>query len=111
MIDNNTIDYALGIEYNLFGPLSISAGYGGSKTGVNDNYQNDVTYSLNTNAFGGGVKLSLTPLIDINLGALYIMYDNGGKAYDYDLGGNPIPVNETYDTSTWIVAVGVDLNF
>jgi len=111
MIDNNFIEYALGVEYNLFGPLSISAGYGGSKTGVNDNYQSDSRYSLNTNTFGGGVKLSLTPLIDINLGAMLTSYKDGGKTYNFYPDQNPIPVHDTYDTSTWIVAVGVDLNF
>ena len=111
MIDKNFIEYALGVEYKVFGPLSISAGYLGTQTGVNDNYQSDIRYSLNTNTFGGGVKLSLTPLIDINLGASMTMYDEGSKTYSYLLGEIPVPVTETYDTSTWIVAVGVDLNF
>ncbi|HDZ40123.1 MAG TPA: hypothetical protein ENH59_00355 [Bacteroidetes bacterium] len=111
MIDKNFIEYALGVEYNLFGPLSISAGYLGTRTGVNDNYQSDIRYSLNTSTIGGGVKLSLTPLIDINLGASMTMYQDGSKTYNYPLGEIPIPVTETYDTSTWIVAVGVDFNF
>ncbi|MGM0666809.1 MAG: OmpP1/FadL family transporter [Bacteroidota bacterium] len=111
MIDKNFIEYALGVEYKLFGPLSVSAGYLGTQTGVNDNYQSDIRYSLNTNTFGGGVKLSLTPLIDINLGASMTMYDEGSKTYSYLLGEIPVPVTETYDTSTWVVAVGVDLNF
>ncbi|MBS0010286.1 MAG: hypothetical protein KFF49_02685 [Bacteroidales bacterium] len=111
MIDNNFIEYALGVEYNLFGPLSISAGYLGTQTGVNDNYQSDVRYSLNTSSIGGGVKLSLTPLLDINLGASMTMYEEGTKTFNYPLGETLIPVTETYNTSTWVVAVGVDLNF
>ncbi|HCC70308.1 MAG TPA: hypothetical protein DEQ09_04040 [Bacteroidales bacterium] len=111
MIDKNFIEYGLGVEYNLWGPLSVSAGYLATSTGVNDNYQSDIRYSLNTTTFGGGFKVSVTPLIDINLGASMTMYDDGTKAFNYDLGGTPIPVNETYDIKTWIVAVGVDLNF
>ncbi|MEA1887824.1 MAG: hypothetical protein U9N72_11510 [Bacteroidota bacterium] len=111
MIDKNFIEYGLGVEYSLVGPLSVSAGYLVTNTGVNDNYQNDIRYSLNTTTFGGGVKVSVTPLIDINLGASLTTYQDGGKSYNYDLGGIPVPVNETYDTSTWVVAVGVDLNF
>ncbi|MDT8400295.1 MAG: hypothetical protein RQ743_01255 [Bacteroidales bacterium] len=111
MIDKNFIEYALGVEYNLFGPLSISAGYLGTRTGVNENYQSDIRYSLNTSTIGGGVKLSLTPLIDINLGASMTMYQDGSKTYNYPLGEMFVPVTETYDTSTWVVAVGVDLNF
>ncbi len=111
MIENNFFEYAIGVEYNLFGPLSVSAGYAGTRTGVTDDYQSDANYSLNTSGIGGGVKLSLTPLIDINLGGLFTMYEGSTKSFNYDLGGNPIPVNETYDTSTWVVAVGVDLHF
>jgi len=111
MIDKNYISYALGVEYNLFGPLSISAGYGMSTTGVNDDYQSDVRYSLNTSSVGGGVKLSLTPLLDINLGAMLTSYKDGGKTFNYYLGETPVPVTETYSTSTWVVAVGVDLHF
>ena len=111
MIDKNFLEYAIGVEYNLLGPLSVSVGYAGTRTGVNDNYQSDVRYSLNTNGIGGGVKLTLTPLIEVNLGGLYTIYEDGGKSYNYDLGGNPVPVNETYNTSTWLVAVGVDLHF
>ncbi len=113
MIDNNFIEYALGIEYGLFGPLSISAGYLGTKTGVNDLYQSDMRYSLNTSTFGGGFKISVTPLIDINLGASMTMYKDGSETYNYNVGGSGtlIPVTNTYDTKTWIVAAGVDLNF
>ncbi|MFO7851797.1 MAG: OmpP1/FadL family transporter [Bacteroidota bacterium] len=111
MIDKNFLEYGLGVEYKLFGPVSVSAGYLATSTGVNDNYQSDIRYSLNTTSYGGGVKLSLTSMIDINLGASLTTYQEGGKSFTYELGGTPVPVDETYDTSTWIVAVGVDLNF
>jgi len=113
MIDKNFIEYAMGLEYNLYGPLSISAGYLGTRTGVNELYQSDRRYSLNTSTFGGGFKFSLSRMVDINLGASMTMYEKGANTFDYGLGGQGIliPVTETYDTSTWVVAIGVDLNF
>jgi long-chain fatty acid transport protein len=110
MIDNNFFDYSAGIEYALSKMFKISAGYAGTVTGVNDNYQSDQRYSLNTSTFGGGIGLTLSPMIDINLGGMYTMYKDGGKTTPSGITGVP-DINETYDTETWVVGIGVDLHF
>ena len=111
MIDNNFIEYGLGLEYKVFGPLSVSAGYLGTKTGVNDLYQSDLRYSLDTHTLGTGLKLSLTSMLDINLGASMTVYQDGEKSFAYPEESSSLIVTETYDTETWVVAVGVDLHF
>ncbi|HWR74377.1 MAG TPA: hypothetical protein VN276_01985 [Bacteroidales bacterium] len=110
MIDKNFFDYSAGIEYALTGMIKLSAGYAGTVTGVNDNYQSDQRYSLNTSTFGGGIGLTLSPMIDINLGGMYTMYKDGGKTTPSGITGVP-DINETYDTETWVVGIGVDLHF
>jgi long-subunit fatty acid transport protein len=90
--------------------IKISAGYAGTSTGVNDNYQSDQRYSLNTSTFGGGIGLTLSPMIDINLGGMYTMYQDGGKTYSSGIEGVPA-IKETYDTETWVIGLGVDLHF
>ncbi len=110
MIDNNFFDYSAGIEYALTGMIKLSAGYAGTVTGVNDNYQSDQRYSLNTSTFGGGIGLTLSPMIDINLGGMYTVYKDGGKTTPSGITGVP-DINETYDTETWVVGIGVDLHF
>ncbi len=110
MIDKNFFEYSAGIEYALTKMFKISAGYSGTQTGVNDKYQSDQRYSLNTNTFGGGIGLTLSPMIDINLGGMWTMYQDGGKTPPSGMTGVP-DVNETYDTETWVIAIGVDLHF
>jgi long-chain fatty acid transport protein len=110
MIDKNFFDYSAGIEYALSKMFKISAGYAGTVTGVNDNYQSDQRYSLNTSTFGGGIGLTLSPMIDINLGGMYTLYKDGGKTTPSGINGVP-DINETYDTETWVVGIGVDLHF
>ncbi len=110
MIDENFIDYSAGIEYALTKMFKISAGYAGTRTGVNKNYQNDQRYSLNTSTFGGGIGLTLSPMIDINLGGMYTLYKNGEKTIPSGITGVP-DILETYDTKTWVIGVGVDLHF
>ena len=111
MIDKNFLEYSFGVEYKLNKLISISAGYGGTSTGVNDDYQSDMRYSLNTTSFCGGIGLSVTPMIDINAGAIFTSYNPGGKSGTHMLGANPVPFNETYDTETMVIGLGVDLHF
>ncbi len=77
MIDKNFFEYSVGVEYALTQMIKLSAGYSGTQTGVNENYQSDQRYSLNTNTFGGGIGLTLSPMIDINLGGMWTMYQDG----------------------------------
>jgi long-subunit fatty acid transport protein len=109
MIDKNFLDYSFGVEYALTKMIRISAGYAGTQTGVNDNYNSDMRYSVNTSSFGGGLGFFISPMIDVNIGGMYTMYQDGGKTITPEY---PVPdINETYDTETWLVGIGVDLHF
>ena len=108
MIDKNFFEYSVGVEYALTKMLKLSAGYSGTQTGVNDKYQSDLRYSLNTSTFGGGIGLTLSPMIDINLGGMWTMYQDGSVTDNMA----PLPdMTETYDTETWVIGIGVDLHF
>jgi hypothetical protein len=109
MTDKNFFEYSVGIEYAISNMIRISGGYSGTMTGVNESYQNDMRYSLNTTTFGGGFGIAVSPKVDINIGAMYTMYKDGSKTITPDI---PVPpVNETYDTSTWVVGFGADFHF
>jgi long-subunit fatty acid transport protein len=109
MIDKNFFDYSFGVEYAFSNMVCISAGYAGTQTGVNDAYNSDLRYSLNTSTFGGGFGFSITPMIDVNIGGMYTKYDEGGKTITPTL---PVaPIHETYNTETWVLGFGVDLHF
>jgi long-chain fatty acid transport protein len=111
MIDNNFMEYGLGVEYALSTKLRVSAGWVATSTGVNSNYQNDQEYSTNTNSFGAGFGFRITPMIDLNLGGQYTFYAEGSKDFNHMLGTNPIPVTETYNKKTWLVGIGLDFYF
>jgi long-subunit fatty acid transport protein len=112
MIDKNFKEVAFGGQYAVNNKLRASAGWLGTFTGVNSNYISDQRYSTNTNTFGGGIGYRITPMIDLNIGGAYTIYDLGEKEYNYLLGGAlPVPVKETYDKATWIIAVGLDIHF
>jgi long-chain fatty acid transport protein len=115
MIDNNFLEYGLGVEYSLSEKLRVSAGWLATSTGVNKNYLNDQRYSTNTNSFGAGFGYRINDMIDLNVGGQYTMYAEGSKDFSKELvPGNPLSLvswKETYDKSTWIIGAGLNFTF
>jgi len=111
IIDKNYWELALGLEYNLTESFLVSAGVLRAQTGVSEAYQSDLSNSLNSNSGAFGFAYNVTPGIQINLGALYTMYEDSEKNFDHYLGKTKIPVKETYSKGNLVVAVGVDMSF
>jgi long-chain fatty acid transport protein len=111
-IDKNFLEYGLGVEYGLTEKLRLSAGWSHTSTGVNLNYQSDQSFSTNTNSIGAGFGYRITQMIDLNLAYQRAFYNEGSKTYDHLLGGIvPVSLTETYNKSTWMVALGLDFYF
>jgi len=110
-IDKNFIEFGLGAEYSISEKLRVSAGWAHTITGVNSNYQSDMSYSTNTNSFGGGFGYRITPMIDLNIGGQYTFYQEDTKNFSHMLGTIPVPVTETYNKKTWLVGIGLDFSF
>jgi len=106
-IDKNFIEASLGLQVGLTEKLCVSAGWLTTITGVNDNYQSDLKYSLNTNTFGGGFGFKVNNMLDINLGGSYTMYKEGTRTYIGAAG----QATDLYNKSTWIAAIGLDFHF
>lgn len=114
VIDNNFFEVAGGLEYSLSEKLLVSAGYLYAKTGVNSDYQSDLSYSLTSNTMGLGGKFMVNDMIGVNLGFGYTMYADGEKTIDHNFPSTPpvvIPALETYYKDNWFVGIGVDLSF
>lgn len=99
MIDKNFVEYGLGAELGLTDNLRVSAGWLATSTGVNDLYQDDLSYSTNTNSFGGGFGYRITKMLDLNLGGQYTVYDDATVGFS------------TFKKKTWLIGVGLDLYF
>ncbi|HOB84245.1 MAG TPA: aromatic hydrocarbon degradation protein [Bacteroidales bacterium] len=106
-IDKNFLEFGLGAEFGITEKLRISAGWLATATGVNpEKYNTDLTYSTNTNTFGGGIGYRISPMLDLNIGTQYTFYKDGTntlmrlKSYE-----------ETYAKKTWIIGAGLDFYF
>ncbi|MCK4344898.1 MAG: outer membrane protein transport protein [Bacteroidales bacterium] len=111
VIDKNFYEIALGLEYGLTDQLLVSGGYLFSKTGVSEEYQSDLSYSLSSHVFGLGGKYKFSEMMSLNLGGGYAMYADSDKNFSHDLGGTPVLVKETYSKGNLFIGVGIDFSF
>ena len=108
MIDDNFFEYALGIEYGLSENFRVSAGWLTTVTGVNENYQSDLTYSLNTNTFGAGFGYRINEMIDLKIAGSYNMYKKGYVDRSSELTG--MDYTMSLDKNVWIVSAGLNIS-
>jgi len=113
VIDNNFFEVALGLEYAVSEKILLSTGFLYAKTGVNNDYQSDLSYSLTSGNIGFGGAYKITDNIMANLGFGYTMYVDGEATIDHVFAatGAVIPVVESYTKSNMFVAVGLDFSF
>ncbi len=112
VIDKNFSEYAIGLEYQVTDNFLLSGGYLRAITGVNDLYQDDLSFSLTTNTFGGGAAFIINDHLTLQLGGFFTQYDEQTIDKSYLIGGETeVPYQETYDKETFAVSVGVDFKF
>lgn len=111
IIDKNYYELALGLEYNITKNFLVSAGVLRAQTGVTEAYQSDLSNSLASNTGAFGFAFNVSPSIQVNLGALYTVYEDGEKNFEHYLGKSAVPVKEIYGKGNLIVAAGVDFSF
>ncbi|MGF1584353.1 MAG: OmpP1/FadL family transporter [Bacteroidales bacterium] len=108
VIDNNFLEFALGLEYEVTPAILISGGYLRTQTGVNETYQSDLSHSLSTNSIGIGGRYALNDMMSINLGFMRTFYEEGWKQHNYGPLGT---ANEIYNRDNTVLAIGVELSF
>jgi long-chain fatty acid transport protein len=112
IIDENHYTYQFALEYKILPMLGVSAGYTSGNLGVNEDYQNSMTYALKSQTFGGGIFVDISEMIRINAAYNLTTYQGQDQAFTYDLApGITVPYTDSYAKQTSIFAIGVDFRF
>ncbi len=113
VIDNNYYELALGLEYNITDKLLVSGGYLYAKTGVSEDYQSDLSFSLTSSSFGFGFGYKFTDNLMVNLGGSYTAYQESEKNYIHNMSltNMPIEVTDTYYKDNIFFGIGLDFSF
>jgi long-subunit fatty acid transport protein len=108
-VDSNSYDIGLGLEYDIADAFTISAGYLRTKVGVSDLYQSDFAHELSANTVGGGARIMLAKGVALELGAIYVKYDNASR--NMTIEDYPLPFSESYERWAWAVSGGIEFHF
>jgi long-subunit fatty acid transport protein len=98
LIDKNSWDLALGLQYNISDKFAISAGGMRSNTGVSEQFQSDIEFSCSAMTGALGFRWSINDNIHIDAGAFGSFYSDAVKSFT--------GYEETYSKQTFGFSVG-----
>lgn len=107
-VDSNSYDISVGIEFDLTERITLSGGYLRSESGVSEDYQTDFSFELDSNTFGFGARINLSPSLNLELGGLYTKYADDDKTMS--ISEFPLPFTETYRQKNLVVSVGLEIS-
>jgi long-chain fatty acid transport protein len=111
-LDKNSYDASLGLEYDVTDMITVSAGYMKSSIGVTDEYQSDMAFDLDSDTFGFGGRLKLSPKFDIDLGVLFATYKDYSRQLVYPIGLLSAFLSpEKYQQKSFVFSVGAGYHF
>jgi len=109
VIDKNYWEIGLGLEYGITEKIFVSGGYLLARTGVSEDYQSDLSYSLNSSTVGVGLGVKIIKNIMLNLGGGYTFYQDGKKSGTDLTSSAPYTLDMT--KSNLILGIGLDISF
>jgi long-chain fatty acid transport protein len=111
-VSKNTLEWAIGLEYDLFESLTLSAGYLTSTYGVEDGFQSDMDFALSATTIGAGAKWRLSDSLSVEGGLISVNYKDYDKLITYYLGASPLgSFHETYKQTTFGFGFAVNYSF
>ncbi|MDR3094065.1 MAG: aromatic hydrocarbon degradation protein [Bacteroidales bacterium] len=107
-------EYLLGLEYKINDIFMVSCGAQYSLTGVTDDYQSDLNFSLNNFSAGIGGTARLTKNISLTLAYLYTRYSEWTKESANYVNIPTLPVisgKDVFGRTSNAVGIGLDFRF
>lgn len=103
LMNLNFWEAAFGVEYEITDKILVSAGYLRTQTGVNGDYQSDLSHSLSTNSIGIGGRYMIFENLGVNLGFMKTMYESTTKIFT--------GYQATFNRDATVIAIGFDYSF
>jgi len=121
-INNGLNEYLLGAEYSINKLFLVSAGGQLTRSGVTDDYQKDMSYSLNSVSIGFGGAVNLTKQLRLNVAYFFTNYDKWTKVVEKDkvfnaaantkgYNGTGLGGTDVFDRTNTVIGVGIDYKF
>jgi len=109
-IDGGVNEYLLGAEFKINNQIMLSAGGQITRTGVKDDYQTDMSYSLNSYSIGFGGAVNISPKLRLNVAYFFTNYDNWTKVSS-NYNGLGLAGTDVMGRTNKVFGLGVDYKF
>jgi len=109
-INGGINEYLFGSEYDITDKFLVSAGAQLTKTGVKDEYQSDMSYSLDSYSIGFGGAMNITTDLRLNVGYFFTIYSDWTKA-SANYNGTTLAGTDIYGRTNNVFGIGLDYKF
>ena len=109
VMDGDSYEFALGLEYALNDKFTLSGGYLGTRSNPTNAYQNDQSRTMATNTAALGGKVQINKAFAVEAGFMLTFY----KDYTDNEVATPLGslTSETYAQDTYTFAIGLSYSF
>lgn len=111
-INGGTNEYLFGAEYRIDKMFLVSAGGQITRYGVTDDYQRDLSFSINSYSIGVGGAVNVAKNVMINIGYFWTTYSDWTKKVDTYVSSAPgVAGTDVFSRTNKVFAAGVDFSF
>jgi hypothetical protein len=109
-INGGVNEFLFGSEYQINDMFLVSAGAQITRTGVTDNYQSDMSFSLSSYSVGFGGAVNLSPKMRLNLAYFFTNYNKWTKASS-NYNGTSFAGTDVFYRTNKVFGIGLDYRF
>ena len=109
-LSGNTNEYLAGIEYHISPMFLMSMGGQVTRYGLGDNFQSDLSFSVNSYSIGFGGAVNLSKNVQLNIGYFFTNYSDYNKSSD-NYNGTGIAGSDVFSRTNKVFAAGIDFSF
>lgn len=109
-IDGGTNEYLGGVEWRIDRLFLISGGFQFTRYGISDEYQQDLSFSLNSYSVGIGGAVNVSERVRVNIGYFFTNYSDWTKE-SANYNGTSMPGKDVFSRTNKVFGAGVDFRF
>lgn len=109
-LDHNTYEFLFGAEWDITKWLLISAGAQTTNYGATNDFQNDMSFSLNSYSVGFGAGFNVLEDLRIDVAYFFTKYDTYNKEVT-DYNGMGMPGKDQFNRTNKVFGIGVNYCF
>ncbi len=109
-LSGNTNEYLAGIEYRINDMFLISTGGQITRFGATDQFQSDLSFSIDSYSLGFGGAVNISKNVQLNIGYFFTNYSDYTKTSD-NYNGTGVAGKDVYSRTNKVFAAGIDFSF